>query len=74
MRPPAPGGSKSAFATLVTVITPLLVVCSSSTRLVIAPPVAIANAVCDALKPLAIEINATPVRSADIAREFLKGV
>ena len=39
----------------------------------IAPPVAIANAVCDALKPLKTEINATPVRPADIVREFLKG-
>ncbi|MFP6688212.1 MAG: xanthine dehydrogenase family protein molybdopterin-binding subunit, partial [Alphaproteobacteria bacterium] len=39
----------------------------------IAPPVAIANAVCDALKPLNTEINATPVRPADIVREFLKG-
>jgi carbon-monoxide dehydrogenase large subunit len=40
----------------------------------IAPPVAIANAVCDALKSFKTEINATPVRSADIAREFLRGV
>ena len=39
----------------------------------IAPPVAIANAVCDARKPLNTEINATPVRPADIVREFLKG-
>jgi len=34
----------------------------------IAPPAAIANAVCDALAPFATEINATPVRPADIAR------
>jgi carbon-monoxide dehydrogenase large subunit len=39
----------------------------------IAPPVAIANAVCDALKPLAIEINATPVRPAEIARVIREG-
>ena len=39
----------------------------------IAPPVAIANAVCDALKPFKTEVNATPVRPADIVREFLKG-
>ena len=39
----------------------------------IAPPVAIANAVCDALKPLAVEINATPIRSAEIARVIREG-
>ena len=33
----------------------------------IAPPVVIANAVCDALGPSGVEINATPVRWADIA-------
>ena len=33
----------------------------------IAPPVVIANAVCDALGPYGIEINATPVRWSDIA-------
>ena len=33
----------------------------------IAPPVVIANAVCDALGPYGIEINATPVRWGDIA-------
>ena len=33
----------------------------------IAPPVVIANAVCDALKPFKAEINATPVRWETIA-------
>jgi hypothetical protein len=33
----------------------------------IAPPVVIANAVCDALKPFAAEINATPVRWEQVA-------
>ncbi len=33
----------------------------------IAPPVVIANAICDALSPFKIELNATPVRWADIA-------
>ena len=46
---------------------------SVGARGAIAPPVAIANAVCDALKPLNTEINATPVRPAEIVREFLKG-
>jgi carbon-monoxide dehydrogenase large subunit len=36
----------------------------------IAPPVVIANAVCDALKPFAAEFNATPVRAQDILRVF----
>ncbi len=39
----------------------------------IAPPAAIANAVCDALAPFGIEINATPVRPADIVRVFRQG-
>jgi aerobic carbon-monoxide dehydrogenase large subunit len=33
----------------------------------IAPPVVIANAVCDALRPLKFELFATPVRPADLA-------
>jgi carbon-monoxide dehydrogenase large subunit len=33
----------------------------------VAPPAAIANAVCDALAPFGIEINATPLRPAQIA-------
>ena len=39
-----------------------------------APPVIIANGVCDALRPLGIdfEINATPVRPADIVRAFAR--
>ena len=39
----------------------------------IAPPAVIANAVCDALRPFATEINATPVRPADVVRAFLEG-
>jgi aerobic carbon-monoxide dehydrogenase large subunit len=34
----------------------------------VAPPAAIANAVCDALADIGLEINATPVRPAEIAR------
>jgi carbon-monoxide dehydrogenase large subunit len=34
----------------------------------IAPPVALANAVCDALAPFAIEINTTPIRPDQIVR------
>jgi carbon-monoxide dehydrogenase large subunit len=34
----------------------------------IAPPVAIANAVCDALAPYGVEINTTPVRPEQIVR------
>ena len=32
----------------------------------VAPPVAIANAVCDALAPFGLELNATPIRPAQI--------
>lgn len=32
-----------------------------------APPAAIANAVCDALAPFGIEVNATPLRPEQIA-------
>ena len=34
----------------------------------VAPPAAIANAVCDALAPFAIEINATPIRPESLVR------
>ncbi len=34
----------------------------------VAPPVAVANAVCDALAGLGLEINATPLRPAEIAK------
>jgi aerobic carbon-monoxide dehydrogenase large subunit len=34
----------------------------------ISPPVAIANAVCDALSPFGVEINSTPVKPAEIVR------
>ncbi|HEU0218657.1 MAG TPA: xanthine dehydrogenase family protein molybdopterin-binding subunit [Stellaceae bacterium] len=34
----------------------------------VAPPVAVANAVCDALADLGLEINATPLRPAEIAK------
>jgi len=37
----------------------------------VAPPAAIANAVCDALAPFGLEINATPIRPAEIARAVL---
>src|SRR5256885_4409349 len=37
----------------------------------VAPPAAIANAVCDALAPFGIEINATPIRPEEIVR-FLR--
>src|SRR5204862_8314363 len=37
----------------------------------VAPPAAIANAVCDALAPSGIEINATPIRPEEIVR-FLR--
>ncbi len=36
----------------------------------IAPPVVLANAVCDALRPFRTELNATPVRWSDIAAAF----
>ena len=32
----------------------------------VAPPAAIANAVCDALAPFGLELNATPIRPAQI--------
>ena len=34
----------------------------------VAPPAAIANAVCDALAPFGLEINATPIRPAELVR------
>jgi carbon-monoxide dehydrogenase large subunit len=34
----------------------------------VAPPAAVANAVCDALAPLGFELNSTPVRPEEIAR------
>jgi carbon-monoxide dehydrogenase large subunit len=37
----------------------------------VAPPAAIANAVCDALIPLGLELNATPIRPSEIARAVL---
>ena len=37
----------------------------------ISPPVAIANAVCDALSPFGIEINATPIRPEKLLWEIL---
>ena len=33
----------------------------------VAPPVAIANAVCDALAPFGVEINQTPIRPEQLA-------
>src|SRR5437764_8526496 len=34
----------------------------------VAPPAAIANAVCDALAPFGVEVNSTPVRPEQLAR------
>ena len=34
----------------------------------VAPPAAIANAVCDALAPFGIELNATPIRPEELVR------
>ncbi|HEV7995600.1 MAG TPA: xanthine dehydrogenase family protein molybdopterin-binding subunit [Stellaceae bacterium] len=39
----------------------------------VAPPAAIANAVCDALAPFGVEVNATPVRPAELVRVFRSG-
>ena len=37
----------------------------------VAPPAAVANAVCDALAPFGVEVNATPIRPEQIVR-FLR--
>ena len=34
----------------------------------VAPPAAVANAVCDALAPFGVEVNATPIRPEQLAR------
>jgi aerobic carbon-monoxide dehydrogenase large subunit len=39
----------------------------------IAPPVVLANAVCDALRPLRFEVFATPIRPADVVAAFERG-
>jgi carbon-monoxide dehydrogenase large subunit len=39
----------------------------------IAPPVAIANAVADALAPFGAEFNTTPVRPEQIVRAVMRG-
>ena len=39
----------------------------------IAPPVVIANAVCEALRPFKAELNSTPVRWGDVAAFFDTG-
>ncbi len=39
----------------------------------VAPPAAIANAVCDALAPFGVEVNATPVRPTELVRAFRSG-
>ncbi|HUC08819.1 MAG TPA: xanthine dehydrogenase family protein molybdopterin-binding subunit [Stellaceae bacterium] len=39
----------------------------------VAPPAAIANAVCDALAPFAVEVNATPVRPELLLRALRRG-
>jgi carbon-monoxide dehydrogenase large subunit len=36
----------------------------------VAPPAAIANAVCDALAEFGVEVNATPVRPEQLVRAF----
>jgi carbon-monoxide dehydrogenase large subunit len=35
----------------------------------VAPPAAIANAVCDALAPFQVEVNTTPIRPEQLVRE-----
>jgi len=37
----------------------------------VAPPSAIANAVCDALAPFEVEVNATPVNAEQLVRAVL---
>ncbi len=39
----------------------------------VAPPAAIANAVCDALTAFAVEVNATPVRPEQLVRALRRG-
>ncbi len=39
----------------------------------VAPPAAIANAVCDALAPFGVEVNATPIRPEQLARAMRPG-
>jgi aerobic carbon-monoxide dehydrogenase large subunit len=39
----------------------------------VAPPVAIANAVCDALAPFGVEVNATPVNPEQLVRAVKRG-
>jgi aerobic carbon-monoxide dehydrogenase large subunit len=39
----------------------------------VAPPAAIANAVCDALAPFGVEINTTPIRPEELARAAEQG-
>jgi carbon-monoxide dehydrogenase large subunit len=34
----------------------------------VAPPAAIANAVCDALAPFGVEVNATPIKPEELMR------
>jgi aerobic carbon-monoxide dehydrogenase large subunit len=36
----------------------------------VAPPVAVANAVCDALAPFAVEVNATPLKPEELVRSM----
>jgi CO/xanthine dehydrogenase Mo-binding subunit len=36
----------------------------------ISPPVTLANAVCDALSPFGIELNATPIRPESLVRQL----
>ena len=38
----------------------------------VAPPAAIANAVCDALSPFAVELNATPVKPEHVVRAVMR--
>jgi carbon-monoxide dehydrogenase large subunit len=39
----------------------------------VAPPAAIANAVCDALAPFGVEVNSTPIKPEQLARATLMG-
>jgi carbon-monoxide dehydrogenase large subunit len=40
----------------------------------VAPPAAVANAVCDALAPFGVEVNATPIRPEQLVRAMRRGL
>jgi carbon-monoxide dehydrogenase large subunit len=39
----------------------------------VAPPAAVANAVCDALAPFAVEVNVTPLQYEELLRAIRQG-